>query len=159
MNLPDYAGWQKLAHQFDHQTGAFINGDYVKALSEKTYQTINPATEKVTAEMSACDKADVDVAVKAARASFNKGSWSRMAARDRGVILQKLAGLVLENADTLALMEGLNVGKPIMEARMADINLASAALKWYGEAIDKITDEIIATPDTHAPRSPVNRWV
>ena len=67
MNLPDYAGWQKLAHQFEHQTGAFINGDYVKALSEKTYQTINPATEKVTAEMSACDKADVDVAVKKRR--------------------------------------------------------------------------------------------
>lgn len=70
-----------------------------------------------------------------------------MAPRDRGAILQKLAGFVIKNADQLALMECLNVGKPIMEARMADINLASAALKWYGEAIDKITDEIIATPD------------
>lgn len=147
MNLPDYAGWQKLATDFKHQTNAFIDGDYVKALSEETYQTINPATEKVTADMAACGREDVDVAVKAARAAFNNGSWSRMAARDRGAILQKLAGLVLENADTLALMECLNVGKPIMEARMADINLASAALKWYGEAIDKITDEIIATPD------------
>lgn len=147
MNLPDYAGWQKLASEFEHQTGAFIGGDYVKALSEKTYQTINPATEQVTAEMTSCGKEDVNVAVKAARAAFNKGSWSRMAPRDRGAILQKLSGLVLENADQLALMECLNVGKPIMEARMADINLASAALKWYGEAIDKITDEIIATPD------------
>lgn len=147
MNLPDYAGWKKLASDFEHQTGAFINGDYVKALSEKTYQTINPATEQVTADMTACGEEDVNVAVKAARAAFNKGSWSRMAPRDRGTILQKLADLVLENADQLALMECLNVGKPIMEARMADINLASAALKWYGEAIDKITDEIIATPD------------
>lgn len=147
MNLPDYAGWKKLASDFEHQTGAFINGDYVKALSEKTYQTINPATEQVTAEMAACGEEDVNVAVKAARTAFNKGSWSRMAPRDRGAILQKLAGFVIENADQLALMECLNVGKPIMEARMADINLASAALKWYGEAIDKITDEIIATPD------------
>jgi len=147
MNLPDYTGWKKLASDFEHQTGAFINGDYVKALSEKTYQTINPATEQVTADMTACGEEDVNVAVKAARAAFNKGSWSRMAPRDRGTILQKLADLVLENADQLALMECLNVGKPIMEARMADINLASAALKWYGEAIDKITDEIIATPD------------
>lgn len=147
MNLPDYAGWKKLASDFEHQTGAFINGDYVKALSEKTYQTINPATEQVTADMTACGEEDVNVAVKAARGAFNKGSWSRMAPRDRGTILQKLADLVLENADQLALMECLNVGKPIMEARMADINLASAALKWYGEAIDKITDEIIATPD------------
>jgi acyl-CoA reductase-like NAD-dependent aldehyde dehydrogenase len=147
MNLPDYAGWQKLAADFEHKTDAFIDGKYVAAISEKTYQTINPATEQVTAEMSACDSADVDMAVRYARSSFNKGSWSRMAARDRGAVLQKLALLVIENADTLALMECLNVGKPIMEARMADINLASSALKWYGEAIDKITDEIIATPD------------
>lgn len=147
MNLPDYEGWKKLAADFEHQTDAFIGGKYVTAISEKTYQTINPATEQVTAEMSACGSADVDMAVRYARSAFNKGSWSRMAARDRGAVLQKLAVLVHENADTLALMECLNVGKPIMEARMADINLASAALKWYGEAIDKITDEIIATPD------------
>jgi acyl-CoA reductase-like NAD-dependent aldehyde dehydrogenase len=107
MNLPDYSGWQKLAADFEHQTNAFIGGDYVSSLSEKTYQTINPATEQVTAEMSACDSADIDMAVRYSRAAFNKGSWSRM----------------------------------------ADINLASTALKWYGEAIDKITDEIIATPD------------
>ncbi|MBT5185475.1 MAG: aldehyde dehydrogenase [Kordiimonadaceae bacterium] len=147
MNLPDYEGWKNLAANFEHKTNAFINGDYAASQSGKTYQTINPATETVMAEMSACDAADVDLAVKAARAAFNSGHWSRMAARDRGAILQKLAELVLENADSLALMECLNVGKPIMEARMADINLASAALKWYGEAIDKITDEIIATPD------------
>lgn len=147
MNLPDYNGWKKLAAEFEHQKNAFIGGDYVESLSGKTYQTINPATEQVTAEISACDADDVDMAVRYARAAFNKGSWSRMAARDRGAILQKLAVLVIENADTLALMECLNVGKPIMEARMADINLSSAALKWYGEAIDKITDEIIATPD------------
>ena len=147
MNLPDYEGWKQLANDIEHQTNAFIGGDYVSALSGKTYQTVNPATEKVTADVSACGAEDVDVAVKVARKAFNCGAWSRMAARDRGVVLQKLAGLVLENADTLALMECLNVGKPIMEARMADINLASSALKWYGEAIDKVTDEIISTPD------------
>lgn len=147
MNLPDYAGWQKLASDFTHQTKAFIGGEYVDALSGKTYETSNPATEKMSAHIAACDAHDVDAAAKSARAVFNAGHWSRMAARDRGVILQKLAGLVQENANELALMECLNVGKPIMEARMADINLASQALKWYGEAIDKLTDEIIATPD------------
>lgn len=147
MKLPEYKDWQKLASDFTHQTRSFIDGEYVDALSGKTYQTINPATEKMTAHVAACDANDVDTAVKAARTVFNAGHWSRMAPRDRGVVLQKLASLVLENADTLALMECLNVGKPIMEARMADINLSSAALKWYGEAIDKITDEIIATPD------------
>jgi acyl-CoA reductase-like NAD-dependent aldehyde dehydrogenase len=147
MNLPDYDGWKKMASEFTHQTRAFIGGEYVDALSGKTYETINPATEKMTAHMAACDAYDVDAAVKSARAAFKAGHWSRMAPRDRGVILQKLAALVLEHGDTLALMECLNVGKPIMEARMADVNLSSAALKWYGEAIDKITDEIIATPD------------
>ncbi|MBL4604065.1 MAG: aldehyde dehydrogenase [Emcibacteraceae bacterium] len=147
MNLPDYDGWQKLSQDFKHQTKAFIGGEYVDALSGKTYETINPATEKMSAHIASCDRHDVDKAVKSARAAFNAKHWSRMAARDRGVILQKLAGLVLENADQLALMECLNVGKPIMEARMADINLAAAALKWYGEAIDKLTDEVVATPD------------
>ena len=147
MNLPDHPEWKKIAANFEHQTGAFINGEYVNAKSGKTYQTINPATEEVTANMSACAKEDVDDAVKSSRTAFNAGHWSRMGPRERGVILQNLAALVLENANELAMMECLNVGKPIMEARMADINLASGALKWYGEAIDKLTDEIIATPD------------
>ncbi|MCC3860185.1 aldehyde dehydrogenase [Pseudemcibacter aquimaris] len=147
MDLPDYNGWKKLASELEHKTKPFIGGDYVDSASDNIYQTINPATEQVTAEISACNRDDVDMAVRYARAAFNKGTWSRMAARDRGAVLQKLAVLVHENADELALMECINVGKPIMEARMADINLASAALKWYGEAIDKLTDEIIATPD------------
>lgn len=147
MNLPTYEEWQKMATGFTHQTKPFVGGQYIKGLSEETYQTINPATEEITAEITSCDSEDVDHAVKVARTVFNKGSWSRMAARDRGAILQKLSELVLENANELALMETINMGKPIMEARMADINLAAAALKWYGEAIDKITDEIIATPE------------
>ena len=148
MNLPDYASWQKMANDFIHQSKAFIDGEYVDALSGKTYETVNPATEKMSAHIAACDANDVDKATKSARAVFDAGHWSRMAARDRGAVLQKLAGLVQENANKLALMESLNVGKPIMEARMADINLASQALKWYGEAIDKLTDEIIATPES-----------
>ncbi len=136
-----------MANEFTHQTKAFIGGDYVDAQSGKTYETINPATEKMTAHVAACDAHDVDIAVKSARTAFNDGRWSRLAPRERGKVLQKLAALVLDHADILALMECLNVGKPIMEARMADINLASEALKWYGEAIDKLTDEIIATPD------------
>lgn len=147
MDLPTYKEWQKMANEFVHQTKPFIGGDYITGHSGKTYETINPATEEITANITACDTNDVDNAVKVARHVFNKGSWSRMAARDRGIILQKLSALVLENANQLALMETINMGKPIMEARMADVNLAASALKWYGEAIDKITDEIIATPD------------
>ena len=110
MTLPDYAGCQKLAKNFNHQTGAFIGGEYVSSISGETYETINPATEEVSANIAACGEHDLDAAVKSARDTFNKGSWSRMAARDRGVILQKLASLVLENANELALMECLNVG-------------------------------------------------
>ncbi|MBT5073582.1 MAG: aldehyde dehydrogenase [Kordiimonadaceae bacterium] len=147
MDLPTYEGWQKLAENFEHQTGSFVGGEYVGSISDRTYETINPATEKVTANISACDQLDVDMAVKAARDAFKSGSWSRMAPRERGVILQTLAELVSKNANELALMETINMGKPIMEARMADINLSAQCLKWYGEAIDKLTDEIIATPD------------
>lgn len=147
MQQPTYEEWQKLATNFKHQTGSFVGGEYVGSISGETYETINPATEQVTASISACNEHDVDLAVKAARQAFNKGSWSRMAPRERGVILQILADLISQNANQLAMMETINMGKPVMEARMADINLAAACLKWYGEAIDKLTDEIIATPD------------
>src|SRR5438874_12537128 len=85
-----------------HQTQCFIGGQWVPAQSGKTFDTINPATEEVIASVAEGDAADVDLAVKAARAQFDGGEWSKMDARDRGRLMNKLADLMEENLDELA---------------------------------------------------------
>jgi aldehyde dehydrogenase (NAD+) len=76
------------------QTECFINGKWVPARSGKTFATVNPATEEVLAEVAEGDSADVDAAVKAARAAFESGLWSRMDARERGRLVHRLADLI-----------------------------------------------------------------
>ena len=86
------------------------------SVSGKTFETINPATEEVIAQVAEGDAADVDLAVKAAREAFENGPWSKMDARDRGRLMYKLADLIEEDADELAALETLDNGKPIRES-------------------------------------------
>src|SRR6185295_7087952 len=95
------------------QTQLFIGGQWVPAQSGKTFETVNPATEEVIAQVAEGDKADVDLAVNAARNAFEQGDWPKMDARDRGKLLYKLADLIEENLDELAALESLENGKPI----------------------------------------------
>ena len=98
------------------QTQCFIGGKWVPAASGKTFETINPATEEVIAEVAEGDAADIDLAVEAAREAFDDGPWSKMDARDRGRLMYKLADLIEEEADELAALETLDNGKPIRDA-------------------------------------------
>src|SRR5688500_3570037 len=75
------------------QTKLLIDGKWVDAQSGKTFETLNPATGGVIANVAEADKADVDKAVKAARKAFEKGPWRKMSARQRGAIILKLADL------------------------------------------------------------------
>ena len=99
------------------QTECFIGGHWVPAASGKTFETVNPATEEVIAQVAEGDAADVDLAVKAARDAFDNGPWRRMDARDRGRLIYKLADLIEEDIDELAALEVLDNGKPISEAQ------------------------------------------
>src|SRR6185436_18627106 len=85
-----------------HQTECFIGGRWTPSVSGKTFETINPATEEVIAQVAEGDSADVDLAVNAARQAFQNGPWARMDARDRGRLLYKLADLMEEEAADLA---------------------------------------------------------
>lgn len=125
------------------QTGILIGDEWRAAVSGKTFQTINPATEEVICEVAEGDKADVDLAVHAARAAFESGSWSRMDARDRGRLLMKLADLMETNLDELAALETLDNGKPINDARAADLPLAIDCLRYYAGWADKIHGDTI----------------
>src|SRR5687768_18262162 len=98
------------------QTQCFIGGQWVDAKSGKTFETVNPATEEVIANVAEGDAADIDAAVKAARQQFDGGEWSKMDARDRGRLIGKLADLIEEELDELAALESLDNGKPIRDA-------------------------------------------
>ncbi|MBL9122715.1 MAG: aldehyde dehydrogenase family protein [Planctomycetaceae bacterium] len=126
-----------------HQTECFIGGRWTPSVSGKTFETINPATEEVIAQVAEGDAADVDLAVAAARKAFEQGPWRKMDARDRGRLMHKLADLMEEEIDELAALETLDNGKPIRDSRNADLPLAIDCLRYYAGYADKIHGQTI----------------
>jgi gamma-glutamyl-gamma-aminobutyraldehyde dehydrogenase/4-guanidinobutyraldehyde dehydrogenase/NAD-dependent aldehyde dehydrogenase len=137
--------WKDQAGKLSFRSHAFIDGKYVPAASGKTFDNVNPANGKTLAKIAECDKEDVDRAVKAARAAFEKGTWSRMAGAERKKTLIKFADLIEKHTTELALLETLDMGKPIRDSSRIDVPLAAQCIRWYAEAIDKIYDEIAPT--------------
>ncbi len=139
------AKWQERANILKIDGRAFINGQRVHALSEDTFTCISPIDGKVLAQIARCDKADVDAAVISARRAFNDQRWSGMAPVERKRIMIKFADLIDACSDELALLETLDMGKPISNSKTMDIPNTANCIRWYGEAIDKIYDEIAPT--------------
>src|SRR5271170_6777001 len=109
-----------------------INGKWVDSASGKTFATINPATGEIITKVAGADAADVDKAVAAARAAFEKGAWRKMSASQRGALMYKLAEL-----------ESLDNGKPYSVARAADLPLTIACYRYYAGWADKIQGKTI----------------
>ncbi len=124
-------------------TQILIGDQWRDSVSGKTFQTIDPSTEEVITEVAEGDAADVDLAVEAARNAFESPAWSRMNARQRGSIMMRWADLIEENLEELAALESLDNGKPIRDARAADIPLAIDCLRYYGGWADKIHGDTI----------------
>jgi len=140
------------------QTQLLIGGKWCDSVSGKTFQTVNPATEEVIAEVAEGDAADIDLAAKAARDALENGPWSKMDARDRGRLINKLADLLEENFDELSALETLDNGKPISDARAADLPLVIDCLRYYAGWADKIHGETIPVRGnyfTYTRREPV----
>ena len=125
------------------QTKLLIDGQWRESVSGKTFETVNPATEEVIAQVCEGDAADIDLAVKAARKAFDSGPWRKMDARDRGRLINKLADLVEKNLGELAELETLDNGKPISESRNADLPLVIDCLRYYAGWADKIHGQTI----------------
>ena len=117
--------------------GLFINGKFVAPKSGKRFTTINPATEEVLAKVAYADLADVNLAVTAARSAFTK-VWSKMPAAERGKYLFRIARILQERAREFAVLESLDNGKPIREARDTDIPLAAAHFFYHAGWADKL---------------------
>lgn len=138
--------WQSQAQQLKIEGRAFINGRYMEALSGQTRPTFNPGNGSELTEVALCGTEDADLAVKGARTAFEQGEWSRMAPMDRKMVLVRWAELIEKHADELALIETLDVGKPISDTTQVDVPATVRTIRWSGEAIDKVYDEIPPTP-------------
>ncbi|SCZ86144.1 aldehyde dehydrogenase family protein [Nitrosomonas mobilis] len=121
----------------------FINGKFVKSQSGKTFETYNPATGEVLATVFEGGPEDVDIAVKAAREAFDNGPWLKMSAAERGRVMYKLADLMEEHAEELALLETLDNGKPIRESRNMDVPLSVEHMRYYAGWPTKIVGQTI----------------
>ena len=138
--------WSSLAANLDIEGRAFVNGRYQEALAGETRATMSPADGKKLADVANCGTEDADRAVEIARATFDSGVWSAMAPADRKMILVRWAELIEEHADEIALLECLDVGKPIADTTGVDVPSAARTIRWSGEAIDKVYDQISPAP-------------
>jgi len=121
----------------------FIGGKWQDSVSGKTFATVNPATGETICQVAEGDKADIDLAVKAARKAFEDGPWSKLNASDRGRLLNKLADLIEDNAEELAALESLDNGKPLADSRTADLPLTIKCYRYYAGWADKIHGKTI----------------
>jgi aldehyde dehydrogenase (NAD+) len=119
-----------------------IDGKWVDARSGKRFDVLNPATGQVLTTVAEGDKADVDLAVAAARRAF-EGAWAKLEPRDRQRLIWKVGDLILDNADELAELESLDNGKPIRESRNVDIPMAAEVFRYYAGWVTKIHGETI----------------
>jgi acyl-CoA reductase-like NAD-dependent aldehyde dehydrogenase len=138
--------WQSEADQLEIEGRAFINGRFTDALSGQTCPTLDPSNGRELGPVALCGIEDAELAVSGARAAFESGVWSRMAPMDRKMVLVRWAELIEKHADELALLETLDVGKPISDTTNVDVPATVRTIRWSGEAIDKVYDEIPPTP-------------
>lgn len=137
--------WRESAQRVNLSRQAFIAGKFTDAASGKLFDVVNPSNGKRLGNLPQCSAADVDRAVRAARQAFDDGRWAGMAPKARKKVMLKLAALVEKHRDELALIDTLSMGMPISISTGYCIQWTINALEWYGEAIDKLYDEIAPT--------------
>lgn len=111
----------------------FIDGEYVDALSGETFESINPATNEKLATVANGGEQDAKRAIQSAKTAYDSGVWSKMPVEERSDILCKMSDLIMKNVDELAMVETLDVGKPIKESRGFDIPRAASNFRFFAE--------------------------
>jgi len=138
------ADWQALAAGLTLESRAFIDDAFVEAASGETFETLNPATGERLARVASCDIADAELAVGHARAVFERGDWSRLAPARRKKVLLRLADLMEANKHELALLDTLDMGKPV-NSSLGDMAGAIGCIRYQAECIDKLYGEVAPT--------------
>ena len=139
--------WHERAAAATLDGRAFIDGERRAAVSGRTWDKHSPIDGRLLTPVARCEGADVDAAVAAARAAFEDRRWAGLAPGKRKRVMIRFADLVLEHGAELALLETLDMGKPIKFSQSVDVTSCANCLRWYGEAIDKVYDQIAPTAD------------
>ena len=146
---PTLTDWLERAALLSPRNELFIDGAFGPAASGRTFDDVTGRDGSVITRVAEADVTDVDRAVAAARRAFDDGRWAATTPAHRKAVLLRLAELIRANLDELALLESLDVGKPIRDTTSVDVPSAARTIQWYAEAIDKVYGEIGPSgPDT-----------
>ncbi len=145
MNAAADIDWRRRAAEVAPDGRALIGGRRVEAIGGERFECRSPIDGRLLGEVVRGRAADVDAAVATARAAFADGRWARRAPAQRKRVLQRFGELMLAHRDELALLETLDMGKPIRDSLAVDVPASARCITWYGEAIDKVYDEIAPT--------------
>ena len=127
---------------------ALIGGERHPALAGESFDCVSPIDGRVLGRVARGQTADIDAAVASARTAFDDGRWSRRPPAARKRVLLAFAEKILAAKEELALLETLDMGKPIQYSLSVDVPSTARCIAWYAEAVDKIYDEIAPTPDS-----------
>ncbi|MEQ1766723.1 MAG: aldehyde dehydrogenase, partial [Methylotenera sp.] len=139
--------WHQRAKDLRIDGRAVIDGQRVDALDGSTFECFSPIDGRKLADVACSQAADIERAVVAARTAFNDRRWAGFSPRERKQTMIRFADLILAHKAELALLETLDMGKPITASLNVDVNSAANSLRWFGEAIDKVYDEVAPTAD------------
>ncbi|WP_281826966.1 aldehyde dehydrogenase [Jannaschia rubra] len=137
--------WQDAATAITFSGQSVIDGKSVDGLSGKTFASKSPIDGRHLPDVALCDAGDVDRAVASGRRAFEAGVWSGTTPADRKRVMRCLANLIRTQRDEVALLETLDMGKPIGDSTSIDVRAVANCFDYYGAAIDKIYDEIAPT--------------
>ncbi|MET1232205.1 MAG: aldehyde dehydrogenase [Candidatus Limnocylindrales bacterium] len=136
------ADWIVRAEAIRPAAQLFIGGRVAPAASGETYADVAGRDGSVIARVAEGGSEDVDRAVRSARRAFDDGRWSDRTPEERKVVMLRLADLIREHLDELALLEALDGGKPIRDALAVDVPSAATTFQWFGEAVDKVYGQV-----------------
>ena len=134
--------WHARAARLQPETRAFVAGRYCHAGDGRTFDCLSPVDGRQLGKVAWCGAADVDAAVQAARQAFEREDWAGLPPRERKARLLRLAGLIEQHAEELALLETLDMGKPVSDALAVDMAGSAYTFAWYAEAVDKWSGEV-----------------
>lgn len=131
--------------------GLLIGGEWRAPVAGEWFETRDPASGEVLAEVASGTAADIDAAVMAARAAFNTGPWHGMTGMQRGRILWRIADLIEQHLEELAVLETLDNGKPVAASRRGDIPAAAGQFRYYAGLAPRIEGTYIPTNIAYQP--------
>lgn len=139
--------WHARAKTLKIDGRAFIGGVRMPAAGGQTFECFSPVDNRKLTDVASCQAVDVNLAVACARTAFNDRRWAGLSPKERKQTMIRFADLILANREELALLETLDMGKPITASLNVDVASAANTIRWFGEAIDKVYDEIAPTAD------------